>query len=135
MTNEELIAKAIDTRKNAICNFTGYSIGAVVQTKSGKVYRGVNIEHSISGVGICGERAAFTSVLSVGEREFDKLAVVGGKIGQDIDKTLIPCGVCLQYMLDFAEDITIVCYIDGEIVERKIGDFLKNAYRYHIDEK
>lgn len=130
MTNEELIAKAIDTRKNAVCNFTGYSIGAALQTKSGKVYRGVNIEHSISGVGICAERAAFTSILSVGEREFDKIAVVGGKVGEEIEKTLIPCGVCLQYMLDFAEDITIVCYIDGEIVERKISDFLKTPYRY-----
>ena len=131
MTNEELIAKAIDTRKNSICKFTGYSIGAALQTKEGKVYRGANIEHSISGVGICAERAAFTSVLSVGEREFDKIAVVGGKSGENIDKTLVPCGVCLQYMLDFAEDITIVCYMNGEIVERKISDFLKNSFRYN----
>ncbi len=132
MTNEELIVEAIKVRENAIAKFTKYSTGAVIQTSEGKIYRGANIEHSISGVGICSERAAFVNALSNGEKNFDKIAVVGGKLGEGIDKTLIPCGVCLQYMLDFSEDITIVCYINGEIVERKISDFLKNAYRYNI---
>lgn len=130
MTNEELIEKAIKARENAVCNFTGYSVGAALLTTDDEVYLGANIEHSISGLGICAERAAFVNALSNGERVFNKIAVIGGKSDQNIDKPVVPCGACLQYMLDFAENIIIVCYVDGQIVEKRIGDFLKSIYKY-----
>ncbi len=130
MTNKDLILEAINAKQNAACSFTNYAVGAALETVDGKIYKGANIEHSISGLGICAERAAFVSALSNGERKFKSIAVVGSKTPGTIDLTLIPCGACLQYMLEFAEDILVVCYIDGQIVEKKISDFLKSPYKY-----
>lgn len=126
MTNEELIKLAMDIRKNAFAKLTNYGVGAILLTKSGKIYIGTNIEeYSIPGLSSCAERVAFQNALSHGERQFDKIAIVGGKMDSDkIDETVTPCGVCLQYILDVAPEISIVSYIDGKITEKKVTDFL-----------
>ena len=56
------------------------------------------------------------------EKEFEKIAVVGGYSGEKIENMLIPCMVCVQYMLDFVDDIKVVCYIDGKIEEMHLTD-------------
>ena len=54
--------------------------------------------------------------MSYGEREFEAIAVVGKKSeSDDFDKTLIPCGICLQYMIDMCKNINIICYINGKL--------------------
>lgn len=122
MTNEELINIAKDARKYSRCKYTKYSVGAALLTKSGKVYTGCNIEHSISGLAACAERVASMKAVSEGETEFEKIAVVGGFKDMPEDKMLIPCMVCVQYILDFVDDIMVVCYIDGKIEELHLSD-------------
>lgn len=122
MTNEELILKAEEARKYSKCKYTNYSVGAALLTSSGKVYTGCNIEHSISGMASCAERVAFMKAISEGENSFEKIAVVGGKSGERNSDMLIPCMVCTQYMLDFVDDIIVVCYIDSKIEEMHLTD-------------
>lgn len=122
MTNEELIFKAEQARKYSKCKYTKYSVGAALLTSSGKVYTGCNIEHSISGLASCAERVAFMKAVSEGEDSFEKIAVVGGYQNQDKEAMLIPCMVCVQYMLDFVDDIKVVCYIDSKIEELHLTD-------------
>lgn len=122
MTNEELISIAEETRKYSRCKYTKYSVGAALLGKSGKVYTGCNIEHSISGLASCAERIAFMKAVSEGEKEFEKIAVVGGYEGKENESMLIPCMVCIQYMLDFVDDIKVICYIDGKIEEVHLTD-------------
>ena len=122
MTNEELIQIAKETRKNSRCKYTNYSVGAALLTEDGKVYTGCNIEHSISGLASCAERIAFMKAVSSGESSFSKIAVVGGPQDRDIEEMLIPCMVCVQYMLDFVNDIMVVCYIAGKIEELHLSD-------------
>ena len=122
MTNEELILMAENARKYSKCKYTKYSVGAALLTSSGKVYTGCNIEHSISGLASCAERVAFMKAISEGEKSFEKIAVVGGHKDQDREAMLIPCMVCVQYMLDFVDDIKVVCYIDSKIEELHLTD-------------
>lgn len=122
MTNEELIKLAEKARENSKCKYTKYSVGAALYTKSGKVYIGCNIEHSISGLASCAERVAFMKAISEGESEFEKIAVVGGYAGKPREPMLIPCMVCVQYMLDFVDDIKVVCYIDDKLEELHLTD-------------
>lgn len=129
MTNEDLINIAKNARKNAYANLSNYTVGAALLTKSGTVYIGTNVEEdSIMGLSNCAERIAIQSAYSYGEREFIALAVVGGKIGKDCDKSLMPCGVCLQYILDMCKNIDILSYEDGILTSRKVEDFLKSPY-------
>lgn len=128
MSNEELIKMAENIKLNAVADITGYKVGAILLADSGKIYPGVNVEEkTMPNLSICAERNAFQDAFTYGERKFLKIAVVGG-IGDNIDNTLIPCGVCLEYMMDLCPDIKIVVYINGKIEEKKVQDFLGVPY-------
>ncbi len=135
MTNEDLIKIAKNARKNAIASNTGYSVGAALLTKSGSVYMGANIEeYSIIGLSNCAERVAIQNALSYGERGFQAIAIVGGKAtNEDVDDTLVPCGVCLQYILDMCKDVDIITYVSGKLICKKVTDFL--PYGFELDEQ
>lgn len=124
MSNEDLIEMAKKVKINALADETGYKVGAAVLSENQKIYLGVNIEEkSLPSLSICAERNAFQNSFTYGERKFLKIAVIGG-MGDKIDQTLTPCGICLQYMLDISPNIKIVAYIDGIIEEKSLQDFL-----------
>lgn len=72
-------------------------------TKSGKVYLGCNIENATYTPTNCAERTAFFKAVSEGEREFEKIAIVGAKDGEDANVMCSPCGVCRQVMMEFCD--------------------------------
>ena len=100
MTPEELVRQALAAMKFAYVPYSGFTVGAALLTKSGKVYLGCNIENAAYGPSNCAERTAFFKAVSEGEREFSAIAVVGGKDGIVTD-IFPPCGVCRQVMQEF----------------------------------
>ncbi len=130
MKNEELINIAKMAWKNSISDISNYGVGAALVAKSGTVYIGANIEDkAIPSLSNCAERVAISNAISHGEREFVKIAIVGGKKDSNtIDDNISPCGLCLQYMLDFCKDIEVISYINGELVSKKLTDFLNYPY-------
>lgn len=101
---KNLIAKALEIRKNAYAPYSDFYVGAVVLTESGKVYTGTNIENSSYPVGLCAERTAFSKAISEGERKFELLVIVGGKSDENSDKLenyCSPCGMCRQFISEF----------------------------------
>lgn len=135
MKQEDLINIAKNICKNAYSPSTGYTVGAALLAKSGTVYVGVNVEdEKIPNLSVCAERNAIQTAISHGDKEFLAIAVVGKrKDAIDFDKTLTPCGICLQYIIDMCRDIDIICYIDGVEVVRKVDDFLNVPF--DLDEK
>ena len=100
MTPEELVRQALAAMKFAYVPYSGFTVGAALLTKSGKVYLGCNIENAAYGPSNCAERTAIFKAVSEGEREFSAIAVVGGKDGDAAD-IFPPCGVCRQVMQEF----------------------------------
>lgn len=107
MTDKELIEKAKEAAKNAYVPYSGYTVGAALLTKDGKVYLGCNIENAAYGPTNCAERTAFFKAVSEGEREFSKIAVVGGK-NLHFKDYFAPCGVCRQVMREFCDDSFVI---------------------------
>lgn len=107
MTDKELIETAKKAAENAYVPYSGYTVGAALLAKSGKIYMGCNIENAAYGPTNCAERTAFFKAVSEGEREFSKIAVVGGK-NLDFSDYFSPCGVCRQVMREFCDDDFIV---------------------------
>ena len=103
MTDKELVLLAIEAMKNSYSPYSNYKVGAALLTKDNKVYKGCNIENVAFGPTVCAERVAFLKALSDGEREFSKIAVVGGKNGE-VTGAFPPCGVCRQVMREFCSD-------------------------------
>lgn len=131
MKDEELINIAKLARKHSLSKATDYSVGAALIADSGTVYIGANIEDEcIIGLSNCAERVAIQNAMSHGERKILKIAIVGGKNGsKTLDDTLTPCGVCLQYMLDFCEDVDILVYINGKLEKKKIKELINNPFK------
>lgn len=106
MTDKELMLKAEEARLKAYTPYSGFKVGAALLAKSGKVYLGCNIENAAYTPTNCAERTAFFKAVSEGEREFEKIAIVGGK--EKPNEFCAPCGVCRQVMAEFCDDSFIV---------------------------
>lgn len=105
MDYRELMKQAIEIRERAYTPYSGYQVGAALLSKSGKVYRGCNVENAAYSPGICAERTAFVKAVSEGEREFSAIAVIGGKAGGSLELAP-PCGICRQVMREFCDPDT-----------------------------
>ena len=103
MDNLELLEEAKKARLKAYTPYSNFEVGAALLTKSGKVYLGCNIENATYTPTNCAERTAFFKAVSEGEREFEKIAIVGAKDGEDANVMCSPCGVCRQVMMEFCD--------------------------------
>lgn len=97
-----LIKLAMEARGKSYCPYSGFAVGAALQTKEGKIYQGCNIENAAFTPTNCAERTAFFKAVSEGEKEFCRIAIVGGKKDGVLERTS-PCGVCLQAMQEFCD--------------------------------
>ncbi len=121
--------EALEAMHFAYVPYSGFTVGAALLTKSGKVYRGCNIENAAYGPSNCAERTAIFKAVSEGEREFAAIAVVGGKNG-DASDIFPPCGVCRQVMQEFcAPDFMIYMgRSDGSYVAESLGAMLPYGF-------
>lgn len=128
MENNQLINLAIKAREMAYAPYSGFKVGAALLAKSGKVYLGCNIENASYSPTNCAERTAFFKAVSEGEREFEKLAIVGG-MGDNLSNACPPCGVCRQVIAEFCDsDFVIVLGTPENISEHKLADILPMAF-------
>ncbi len=108
-----LLTIAIKAAEHAYAPYSGFAVGAALICKNGKIYTGCNIENSSFSATVCAERTALFKALSEGEREFETMAVVGGKNG-DFSKECMPCGTCRQVMSEFCGKDFNVITVKGE---------------------
>ncbi|MCI9538829.1 MAG: cytidine deaminase [Eubacterium sp.] len=99
---KELLHEAVEARKKTYSPYSGFGVGAALLTKDGVVYTGCNIENSAFTPTCCAERTAFIKAVSEGKREFIRIAVAGGYMGKPLER-IVPCGVCLQVMMEFCD--------------------------------
>ncbi|MBM7599084.1 cytidine deaminase [Virgibacillus halotolerans] len=96
MMKDQLIEEAKQIRENAHVPYSKFRVGAALLTKSGKVYKGCNIENAAYSVSCCAERVAIFKAISAGDTEFKEIAVAA-----DTKRPVPPCGSCRQVMSEF----------------------------------
>lgn len=120
---QTLIDAANTARQHAYVPYSKYRVGAAVQTKSGRLFTGVNVENAAYPQTMCAERIAIFKAVSEGEQEFDAISVVTDNGGS-------PCGGCRQVMSEFGLD-TIVLIANGEgqlLQEMTVKELLPEAF-------
>ena len=135
MDNHQLIKAALKAREHAYAPYSNFAVGAAVLTKDGQVYTGCNIENASYGATNCAERTAIFKAVSDGACEFVKVAIVGGKVGEEITEYAYPCGVCRQVMAEFsnpAELKVVVAKSEEEYLEKTLEELLPNSFGGHI---
>ena len=108
ITDKELYRMAKEASKGAYAPYSHFCVGAAAETEDGKVYTGVNIENASFGAGICAERTAMAKAVSEGARNFSRIAVCSA------EGAAWPCGICRQFMNEFADDPAGLLIITGE---------------------
>ena len=122
---KELYKRALEARKNAYAPFSGFAVGAALLTSDGSIYTGVNVENSSYGATICAERTAFVKAISEGERNFKAIAVTAGD-----EQEALPCGICRQFMYEFAPSLEVITGTDIEALNvRTLDEILPLGFR------
>jgi cytidine deaminase len=116
----ELIAAASRVRSRAFAPYSGFLVGAALQTSSGKIFSGCNVENASLGLTICAERAAIAAAVADGEKEFVAIAVV-----TDAAEPTLPCGACRQVLAEFNPAIKIIAStLQNDVQEFSLADLL-----------
>ena len=130
MTSLQLVNLAIEAREHAYVPYSNFAVGAALLTKEGKVYQGCNIENSSYGATNCAERTAFFTAVYQGERNFEAIAIVGGKAGEPVHELCAPCGICRQVMREFCKDDFKIFLSkgDGTVLETTLTQLLPLSF-------
>ena len=126
---KELLAIANEARDDSYSPYSEISVGAALLTKSGKIYKGCNIENASYSPTICAERVAFFKAVSEGETEFVAIAIAGGKRGEPSRADFPPCGVCRQVMSEFCDsDFRVIWGNTDNFTEKMLGEILPHSF-------
>ena len=98
-----MIEAAKRARLNARAPHSGFKVGAALETRKGRLYRGCNVENATYGLTVCAERVAIWNALSEGEADFRRLSIVA-----DNDNLTPPCGACRQIIWEYCGDIEVI---------------------------
>jgi cytidine deaminase len=124
---KDLVNAAAEARLRAYAPYSKYKVGAAAMSKDGRIWPGANVENASYPVGICAERAALTRMVNDGATELAGLAVVTEDGGA-------PCGMCLQFMLEFSTDpeqvsVLIKSQKTGEEIQFTLAKLIPHGFR------
>lgn len=125
---EKLIDKSKEGMKNAYAPRSNFPVGAAILTDNGEIFQGCNVESVISGMGTCAERCAIDSAVANGKYCFNAVVIVS-----KLEEPVKPCGMCLQYIAEFAQiaghDIEIIMIgSKGKIEENSVNKMLPGTF-------
>lgn len=120
---EKLLQMADQARAQAHAPYSKYEVGAALESATGKVYRGCNVENRSYGATVCAERVAVYNAVSSGERNFRAIAV-----STESGDLPIPCGLCLQTLSEFSPDLKISVSNGKEQKNFSLGDLYPHPF-------
>jgi len=110
---QKLVAAATAARTNAYSPYSGFSVGAALQTVDGQNFTGCNIENISFGLTMCAERVAIGAALASGPKCFSAIAIVSDSL-----KPVMPCGACRQVLAEFNPSMMIFsATLDGHEIQ------------------
>lgn len=122
--NEKLIEAAKKARENARAPFSHFKVGASLETKTGEIITGCNIENASYGLTMCAERVAIFKAISEGKKDFTRICVVA-----DTDDLTPPCGACRQIIWEFCGDAEVLmANLQGKIETFQMRELLPRAF-------
>jgi len=98
----ELVQSAQNAALYAYNPYSNFAVGCALLSKSGKIYRGCNIENASYSVTICAERVAASQAILQRDLDWDSIVVVS-------PQRVTPCGVCRQFLHEFAPQLRVWC--------------------------
>ena len=123
-SSDPLVEAARRAREYAVADFSGFRVGAALETADGAIVTGCNVENATYGLTVCAERVAMFKALSEGHRAFRRVAVVA-----DTESPTPPCGACRQILWEFAGDIEVMlANLRDTTARHQLSDLLPHPF-------
>lgn len=106
---------------NSYSPYSKFKTAAIIKTKSGQEFIGVNVENASFKNGLCAEQVAVAAAVAEGysKPDFEELHVLG-----ESDSFTYPCFLCRQLLLEFF-DLDKMVYIykeSGEVRKLSVSE-------------
>lgn len=116
---------ALTVREKAHAPYSNFQVGAAIETTSGAVFAGCNVENVAYPEGTCAEAGAIAAMVAAGEREIRAVYVVAGS-----PTPVTPCGGCRQKLAEFGTGDVVVTMAttSGTEIEMTLAELLPGAF-------
>ena len=115
----ELVEQAANVARRAYAPYSNYLVGAVLRTRDGRLFEGVNVENAAYPLGVCAERSAISAAATAGVRP--------GEV-EAIGITASPCGGCRQWLHEWRFDEVSYRRESGDIATARPADLLPDTW-------
>ena len=100
---DRLVEAAVAVREKAYAPYSHYPVGAAIETMTGEIFAGCNVENASYGLTICAERGAVVQAVAHGFTAFRRIVVATGS-----EPPGAPCGACRQFLREFGPELEVL---------------------------
>jgi cytidine deaminase len=123
-SDQRLWAAALAARRHAHAPFSHFQVGAALETDTGDIISGCNVENATYGLTVCAERVALWKAISEGKRRFQRICVVA-----DTAEPTPPCGACRQLLWEFGRDLEVILgNLEGIKARYRLSELLPQPF-------
>ncbi len=120
---DSLVDGARKAQAMAYAPYSKFRVGAALESVSGTVYYGCNVENASYGLTVCAERAAVAAAVMDGAHRFRRLVVAA-----EVDPPASPCGACRQVLAEFGMDLEIMAVGPTQRRQWTMRELLPDAF-------
>ncbi len=102
----KLLREAWLAKSSAYAPYSNFRVGSAIQTRSGEIFAGCNVENASYGGTICAERVAISTAVAAGQLGPGDLVAV--LVATQTPELISPCGICRQFIEEFATSSTLI---------------------------
>lgn len=111
-----LLNEAQQASSRAYAPYSKFKVGCALQTPSGNVYSGCNVENVSYPVGMCAEAGAIAAMVNGGDNLIAQILIYA-----DGKQLISPCGACRQRIVEFADKNTVIYLADKDGVKKTLS--------------
>lgn len=135
---QNLMARAIEIRKDAYAPYSKFRVGAAILLDNGEVVLASNQENAAYPSGLCAERVAiFYAGAMYPNAKMKTIAISAASDQNQTTAPIPPCGACRQSISEYEsrQNHDIEIYFMGEVGAVYKSNSLKNLLPFSFDKK